>query len=226
MSRINSSISSRLVVVLLASMVGMTLPAAENKAQPRLVVGIVVDGLQADYINNLRDYFSDGGFKRLLRDGVVIANADYGTSVDPAAAAAMVMTGASPSVNGISGQFIYDVSGSRLEPTLFDPNSIGNFTTDTYSPQKLLVSTIADEVRIAGGGVTDVYALAPDVQQALILGGHACNSAFWIDDHNGNWATTTFYRDVPPVVGGRNRLIPLQSRLDTMTWTPLLPVVD
>lgn len=226
MSRINSSISSRLVVVLLASMVSMTLPAVENKAQPRLVVGIVVDGLQADYINNLRDYFSNGGFKRLLRDGVVITNADYGTSVDPAAAAAMVMTGASPSVNGISGQFIYDVDGSRLEPTLFDPNSIGNFTTDTYSPQRLLVSTIADEVRIAGGGVTDVYALAPDVQPALILGGHACNSAFWIDDSNGNWATTTYYRDVPPVVGGRNRLIPLHSRLDTMTWTPLLPVVD
>ena len=152
MSRINSSISSRLVVVLLASMVGMTLPAVENQTRPRLVLGIVVDGLQADYINNLRDYFSDGGFKRLMRDGVVIANADYGTSVDPVAATAMIMTGASPAVNGVSGQFIYDITGDRLEPTLFDPNSIGNFTTDTYSPQKLLVSTLADEVRIAGGG--------------------------------------------------------------------------
>lgn len=226
MSKINTSISSRLVVVLLASMVGMTLPAVESKTQPRLVVGIVVDGLQTDYINNLRDYFSDGGFKRLMRNGVVIANAEYGTSVDPTAATAMVMTGAAPSVSGISGEFVYDVTGSRIAPALFDPNSIGNFTTDTYSPAKILVSTLADEVKIAGGGVTDVYALAPDAQQALILGGHAGNSAFWIDDTNGNWATTTFYRDMPPVIGGRNRLIPLQSRLDTMTWTTLLPAVD
>mgnify|MGYP001055776076 CR=1 FL=1 len=83
MSRLNSSLPSRLVIVLLASMVGMTMPAADNRMSPRLVVGIVVDGLQADYINNLRDYFSEGGFKRLLRDGVVITNADYGTSLDP-----------------------------------------------------------------------------------------------------------------------------------------------
>lgn len=149
MSRINSSLPSRLVIVLLASMVGMTMPAAENRTSPRLVVGIVVEGLQADHINNLRDYFSEGGFKRLLRDGVVIANADYGTSLDPVAASAMVMTGASPSVNGVSGEFIYDVEGHRLQPTLFDENSIGNFTTETYSPRKLLVSNIADEVRIA-----------------------------------------------------------------------------
>ena len=226
MSRLNSSLPSRLVIVLLASMVGMTMPAADNRMSPRLVVGIVVDGLQADYINNLRDYFSEGGFKRLLRDGVVITNADYGTSLDPVAASAMLMTGASPSVNGISGEFIYDVDGHRLKPTLFDENSIGNFTDETYSPRNLLVSNIADEVRIAGGGVTNVFAIAPDVQQAIILGGHAANSVFWINDTNGNWATTTFYKDVPTIIGGRNRLAPLATRLDTMSWTPLLPIVD
>ncbi len=226
MPRINSSLSSRLVVVLLASMVGMTLPAAESNARPRLVVGIVVEGLQADYINNLQDYFTEGGFKRLMRDGVVIANADYGTNLDPIASSAMIMTGAAPSVNGIGGSFVYDVNGHRLQPTLFDPAFIGNFTSDTYSPQKLLVSTIADEVRIAGGGVTDVYAIAPDPQQAVILGGHAAKSAFWIDESNGNWATTTFYKDVPPLIGGRNRLAPLANRLDTLSWTPLLPTVD
>ena len=226
MSRINSSLQSRIAIVLIASMVGMTLSGVENRTSPRLVVGIVVEGLQADHLNNLRDYFTDGGFKRLLRDGVIIANADYGTSLDPVAASAMVMTGTSPSVNGISGRFIYDVEGHRLQPTLLDENSIGNFTNETYSPGKLLVSTIADEVRIAGGGVTNVYAIAPDAQQALILGGHAANSAFWINDTNGNWATTTFYRDVPSIIGGRNRLAPLSSRLDTISWTPLLPVVD
>lgn len=221
MSRLKSSVSSRLVVVLLASMVGMTLPAASGE-RPRLVVGIVVDGLQADYLRNLQDYFGEGGFRRLMRDGVVITDADYGTPLDATAATAMLMTGASPSVNGIGAAYTYDCDAHRLVPVLEDQESIGNFTNETYSPRGLSVSTLADEVRIAGGGVTNVYAISPDPQQAVILGGHAANSVLWISDVNGNWATTTFYKDLPALVGGRNRLFPLASRLDTMSWTPVM----
>lgn len=226
MSKINSSLNSRIVVVLLASMVGMTLPAAESKSRPQLVVGIVVEGLQSDYLNNLAPYFTEGGFKRLMRDGMMITNADFGTAVDPLAASAMVMTGASPAVNGIGDNMIYDADGHRLVPTMMDPDFMGNSTTETYSPRKLLVSTLADEVRIAGGGVTDVYAISPDPQQAMVLGGHAANSAFWLTDADGNWATTTFYKDIPSLVAGQNRLAPLSSRLDTISWTPLLPTTD
>lgn len=205
-------------------MVGMTMPAAEIKERPRLVVGIVVDGLEAEYLRNLQDYFGQGGFRRLMRDGVVISNADYGTTLDATAATAMLMTGASPSVNGIGSAYKYDSDAHRLTPVLEDTESIGNFTNETYSPRGLYVSTLADEVRIAGGGVTNVYAISPDPQQAIILGGHAANSALWINDTNGNWATTTFYKDIPALVGGRNRLSPLASRLDTMSWAPMMEI--
>ena len=40
--------------------------------------------------------------------------------------------------------------------------AMGNYTDETYSPAALAVSTIADEARIAGGGVTAVYAIAAD----------------------------------------------------------------
>lgn len=226
MSLTNKCVSSRLMLVLLASMVGMTMSAAESKSRPQLVVGIMVDGLERDYIDLLRDYFGEGGFRRLLRDGVMIANTDYGTPLDATAATAMLMTGAAPSVNGISEAFTYDVAGRRSTPVLLDNTSIGNFTNETYSPRNLLTSTLADEVRIAGGGVTQVYAVAPDPQVAIALGGHAANCAMWISDANGNWATTTFYKDVPAVVTGRNRLTPLASRLDTLSWTPVMKPAD
>jgi len=226
MPKLNTTLSSRLAIVLLASMVGMAMPTAGKNTRPRLVVGIVVEGLQADYINNLRDNFSEGGFKRLIRDGVIIANADYGTALDPTAATAMLITGAAPSVNGIGGSFTYDSSGHRLIPSLEDTESIGNFTNDTYSPKKLIVSTLADEVRIAGGGVTNVYAISPDPQLSILLGGHAANCAIWLNESNGNWATTTFYKDIPTFVGARNRLTPLSLRLDTMSWTPAIDVAD
>lgn len=213
-------------MVLLASMVGISIPAAEPEARSQLVVGIVVDGLERDYIDLLRGRFGKGGFNRLLRDGVVISNADYGTSLDVTAATAMLMTGASPSVNGIGEAFSYDADGRRTVAVLADPQSIGNYTNETYSPRNLVVGTLADEVRIAGGGVTSVYSIAPDAQQAIILGGHAANSAVWINDDTGNWATTTFYKDVPMLLGSRNRLSPLSSRLDTMSWTPAMASAD
>lgn len=205
-------------------MVGMSFPAAQTIERPRLVVGIVVEGLQPDYLRNLQDYFGAGGFKRLMRNGVVIANADYGTTLDATAATAMLFTGASPAVNGIGSALTYDSEAQRLTPVLEDKESIGNFTNETYSPRAILVSTLADEVRIAGGGVTNVYAISPDPQHAVIMGGHAANSVMWINDANGNWATTTFYKDLPSLVGGRNRLTPLASRLDTMSWTPMMDV--
>ena len=126
MPKINSSLNSRIVVVLLASMVGMTLPAAEPKSRPQLVVGIVVEGLENDYLNTLSPYFTEGGFKRLMRDGMMITNADFGTAVDPLAASAMVMTGASPAVNGVGGDMNYDTEGHRLVPTMMDADYMGN----------------------------------------------------------------------------------------------------
>ena len=38
--------------------------------QPRLFVGIMVDGLQQRHINQLNERFSQGGFKKLTNQGV------------------------------------------------------------------------------------------------------------------------------------------------------------
>lgn len=211
-----------LVLALITSVVGMAL-GAEAQVRPQLVVGILVDGLDRQYVDMLRGQFGDDGFNRLLRDGVLIANADYGTAVDATAAAAMLMTGASPSTTSVTGARIYDREGLRSVAAMYDPESMGNFTGQTFSPRPLQVSTLADEVRIAGGGITRVFAIAPDPAQAVILGGHSANAALWLNDKTGNWATSTFYKDLPAGIAYRNRLKPLSVRLDTMQWSPLRP---
>ena len=65
-----------------------------------LVVGIVIDGLREDYLDLLKGYFGENGFKLLMRDGVMLDNVNYGTALDATAATAMIYSGASPSVNG------------------------------------------------------------------------------------------------------------------------------
>jgi hypothetical protein len=204
------------MAMLVASMVTMAVSAK----QPKLVVGIVVDGLQSEYIDLLREQFGTEGFNRLLRDGVVLENLDYGTNLDAAAATAVVMTGASPSVNGIASAKHYDAAARRHTAIVDDNKTIGNFTDETYSPQALRVTTIADESRIAGATVTYAYSIAPDATQAILMAGHASNSAVWFNERTGNWASTTFYSEFPTIISNYNRLNPLAARLDTMQWIP------
>ena len=48
---------------------------------PKLVVGIVVDQMRVDNIYRYWDNFSDGGFKRLVREGSFQRDAHYDLSL-------------------------------------------------------------------------------------------------------------------------------------------------
>lgn len=207
-------------IALITSMVGIALPS-EARERPRLVVGIIIDGLDRQYVDLLQDKFGQGGFNRLLRDGVVITAADYGTNTDATASAAMIMTGASPSTTAIGGSIVYDRDKMRPAEAMADPEAMGNFTNQTFSPKNLAVSTLSDEVRIASGGISRVFGISPDPSQAVILAGHSGNSAIWLNEKTGNWASSTFYKELPTSITYRNRMRPLSMRLDTVQWTPV-----
>lgn len=213
------------MVALAASIAAVSMAAAEPD-RARLVVGIVVDGLQGEYLELLRDHFSEGGFRRLERDGVTISNADYGMPMDAAAATAILTTGASPSLSGISAAQRYDRDQLRPVSVYADASVLGNFTSTPYSPAALRLSTLSDEARIADGGTNMVYAIGVDPAQVLALGGHAANASIWLDDKTGNWASSTYFGELPNVVAMRNRTEPLSLRMDTMSWTPSLPPAD
>lgn len=197
-------------------------PVHEPSARPTLVVGIFVEGLDADYVELLRSRFGQEGFNRFIAEGVSIPNVDFGPGIDATAATAMLVSGASPSVNGIPAARVWDSKAKIDYPILLDLKQVGNYTEQTLTPAPLLVSTLADEVRIADGGLGLVYAIAPDPQQAIILGGHAGNAAHWISDVNGKWTTSRHYRETPTPIARRNVGLTLASRLDTMAWEPAL----
>ncbi len=155
-----------------------------------------------------------------MRDGVMLQDVDFGTPLDNEAATAVLYTGASPSVNGIPSATVYDNDKRQQYSIFLDPTKIGNYTDETLSPAAILVSTLSDEIRIDGGGVGYVHSIAPNAGEAIVMSGHAGNSAFWINDISGKWATTTYYKDVPSPITHRNYSTPLSTRLDTLAWTP------
>lgn len=215
--------SRRLAAMVVASLVGVAVvaqTAPKVPAKPALVVGITVEGLSDTYLELLRGYFGANGFNRLMNNGVVFTDVDYGPNIDATAATAMLVSGAPASISNISAATVYDKELRRAVSILNDASTLGNFTSETLSPKALAVSTLADELRVAEGGLNGVYSIAPDAGQAIILAGHAGSGAFWINDVNGNWSTSTAYKEVPNPVNNRNFTSSLASRLDTLKWTP------
>ena len=186
------------------------------------MVGIVVDQLRTDYIEYLQSYFGERGFKTLLTDAVYMRDVDFKVPrLDAASATAMLYTGAYPSETGVPAGLVYDTSSAGATPRLPLIASGGaNITNDSFTPAGLRLSTIADELVVDAGGAAQVYSVAMDPQQAVIMAGHAGRGAVWVNNSSGNWATTSYYGALPSPVSNRNFRSSLAQRIDTMTWRP------
>lgn len=216
---------NKLLTSVLCGLVGISTVALADPSRPRLVVGIMVDQLRSDYIDFLSSRFGKEGFNLLKNQGLYLKNVDYNvTDLDVVSSTAIVYTGNYASASGIPSEKLYDPASKYPLPVLHDPDMLGNFTNETYSPAALRLSTISDELAVDGAGLGAIYSIAPDAMQSIIMSGHAGSSAFWISDENGKWATTTYYKEVPNSISQRNYRTPLSERLDTMVWTPLRPL--
>ena len=102
-----------LVVACMMLVMPNTVMAQDTK--PRLVVNIVVGSLRAGVLEYYADGFGEGGFKRLMREGVIFEDAEYDYSLTSTEAGlATFATGAQPSVHGVIGGYWWNhVDGSR-----------------------------------------------------------------------------------------------------------------
>lgn len=191
---------------------------------PKLIIGITIDQLRGDYLELFQASFSEGGFKRLLGEGLVFQNMTFDfPRLDDVSAIATIYTGTTPFYHGIVGEKKYLKDKQQEVLTFADNNFLGNYTQDKVSPLALKTSTITDELKIASRGASDVYSFAADASQALITAGKNANGAFWVDDYFGKWASSTFYKDFYWVVDQENKgNSSYASRAWGMNWQPLL----
>ena len=200
----------------------------EPLARPKLVVGVVVDQMRYDYWYRYYDKYSEGGFKRMLREGFNCRNHHYHYALTVTAAGhASVYTGSAPAIHGIVGNDWYDrklgkgmycVADSTVQ-SVGTANSAGKM-----SPKNLLTSTITDQLRIANNYQGKTIGVAIKDRGAILPAGHTANGAFWFDSKTGNWITSTFYmNDLPQWVKDYNaRKRP--SELMKQNWHTLLPI--
>lgn len=171
---------------------------AANFVAPRLIVGITIDQLRSDYLNALKDKMTQGGFRRLMQEGVVYDNVTFDLdNPDAIAAMATLATGSYPYHHGIPAQLVFDPQTLQRHSVFQDREYTGTETAGNWSPRALLSSTLGDELKLASQLRSKVYSIAPNPEQALIGAGHAANSAVWFDEKTGHWASTNFYHEFP-----------------------------
>lgn len=166
---------------------------------PRLVVNIAIDQLRTDYLESFEQLYGNHGFKRLLQNGVLYTNVRYPFSpVDRASALAAINTGTTPNYNGITAEQWFDVSSLRSVSCVDDDTFKGILTNENTSAQKVMTTTLSDELKIGTNGKSLVYSIAERRDAAVIPAGHNADGAYWVNPRENCWCTSTYYSKKSP----------------------------
>ena len=218
--------TNRYLYITLLAILGFNTDAlsqnTQSKGTPRLVISITIDQLRTDYLEAFAPLYSEGGFKRLLKDGMVFSNVSYPFApTDRASAIAAISTGTTPYYNSIVGNRWLNRETLRPMGCVDDPKFTGMLTAETASPSGLSTSTLGDELKVATGGKALVYAIAPYRDAAVLSAGHAADCALWIDDVYGDWCSSIYYiQNVPSWLKAYNDHYSPGQKISNATWEP------
>lgn len=165
--------------------------------QPRLIVGIVVDQMRQDYLSRYYNQFGEGGFKRLMTQGMQFAYAHYNyipTYTGPGHSS--IYTGTTPYYHGIISNEWYDKQ-LRSERYCAQDDTARTAGADNaagrMSPRNLLAPTIGDELRMSNNGCSRVFGVSVKDRGAILPGGRSANAAYWYDGATGRFISSSYY---------------------------------
>lgn len=222
--KINQITAAFAVMLLSFSTVQAATNAASAPQMPKLILVIVVDQFRQDYTTRFRNDFT-GGLKELLTAGAVFPDAhqDHYPTVT-AVGHTTILTGSVPATSGIIGNEWYDRASGKVITSVDDPSTqiIGDPGTEGASPRNLIVSTVADELKIVHGAGSRVIGISRKDRAAILTVGRMADAAYWFDSRVGGFVTSSWYRStLPDWVQKFNReSLPQQSV--GKKWVPLL----
>ncbi|HUA14412.1 MAG TPA: alkaline phosphatase family protein [Verrucomicrobiae bacterium] len=188
----------------LAAVVSLTVSgfASAYNGRPKLVVVIVIDQFRGDYLERYRDEFGDAGFRLLLDHGAYFPNCNYDyANTRTAPGHSTLFTGAYTSGHGIVSNEWWDAEKRRMVTSVEDDSTrlVGvDGDKPGASPHNLMADTIGDELKVATQGKSRVFAISLKDRAAVLPGGFAADTAYWIEPTTGAWVTSTYYRrDLP-----------------------------
>lgn len=199
-------------------------------SRPRLVLLIVVDQFRYDYLTRFGDLFGSRGIGRLMRDGASWTEANFDhVPTFTAPGHAVFMTGAWPSQTGIIANEWYERDTGRKVKSVTDDSTrmlAGLPEQKSYSPRRLLCSTVGDELRLADNDRSRVIGISTKDRSAILPAGRRANAAYWFGTDNGNMVSSTYYFNQEPDWVVRFNERHLADKLFGAHWDRLLPETE
>ncbi|MFA8434382.1 MAG: alkaline phosphatase family protein [Marinifilaceae bacterium] len=166
--------------------------------KPRLIVGVVVDHMRADFIFRYWNQLGEGGFKRLMNQGTFCKNARYNylysqSGIDHAS----IFTGTAPSYHGIISHGWFNRLSQQTEAATFDEDvrTVGGESgKEKVSARKMLAPTLGDEMKLFNAQ-TKVIGIGLNREASVFSAGHAADAAYWLEEQSGRFVTSSYYQD-------------------------------
>lgn len=173
---------------------------------PKMMLCITVDQLRQDYLSELDPILSKHGFKRIFGRGKLYNNLRFNYKTkNGASSIASIFTGVYPSEHGIDFPYKYNTTTLKYE-NIFNDNSFnGIYTQEKLSPKNIKCETISDIIKKQSNHHTIVYSIAPYSYQAIAMGGHLANGAYWIEDNIASCASSQYYEKTPWFINDYNK---------------------
>ncbi len=204
--------------------------STSTQSQPKLVVGLVVDQMRWDYLYKFKKLYGKGGFNRILNQGfscdnTMITHLPTYTAVGHTG----IYTGSVPAIHGIVGNnWIDRASGKNVYCT--DDSTVtgvgSNNEAGKMSPKNMMTTTIADQLRLSDNFKSKVIGISLKDRGAILPAGHSANAAYWYDDKEGKWITSTYYMESLPswVNDFNDKKMP--DSLMEKGWNVIMPMKD
>ncbi|MBX2981998.1 MAG: alkaline phosphatase family protein [Flavobacteriales bacterium] len=195
---------------------------------PKLVVGVVVDQMRVDNIYRYWDNYSEGGFKRLVREGSFQRDAHYDyVPTFTAPGHASIYTGTTPARHGIVANYPYRRELQRSWYCARDSTVSPVGTSDLRaqrSPYQLLASTLADELELRTDRRARTVGIALKDRSAIMPIGRTGDAAYWyMGGDEGKFVTSSWYRKEPPAWLNAFNAKKLAHEYLGRTWDLALP---
>lgn len=176
--------------------------ATSFAAPPKLAVLISVDQLRGDYLIEMESRFGEGGFRRLISQGVWYDNAHFAHACTYTATGhATLSTGGNVPEHGMVGNRWYDpVTGDSLY-SASDPDTkligLPSEGKSGASPKNLLAETVGDVLHRSTGGQAKIFSLSQKDRASIMLSGKQ-GKAFWYHSGSARFISSSYYFDTFP----------------------------
>jgi predicted AlkP superfamily pyrophosphatase or phosphodiesterase len=187
-------------LVCTATFAPISLAQINQSAQPKLVLVLVVDQFNFDFLSRFQDRFGSGGFRYLMENGANFVNCKYPQATTVTAVGhAIIATGSLPWANGVVGNEWYDRRKDKeISAVSDDTVQMVGGNGPGASCRSMVGTSIGDEMKLATNGRSKVIACSLKDRGSVFLAGRLGNNALWWDDRTGSFVSSSQFGAAVP----------------------------